>query len=74
MTRLIHPTADIAHVPTNQIASFYSRCAAAVATVTLCLSACREGLAASHRYDTLRARGVPHAEAIVEAIGEAETR
>ena len=71
MTRSIHPTANFASAPTVA-ASLVRRCAAGLATLTLCLTACREGLAASRRYDTLRARGVPHALAIVTAFEDAE--
>ena len=70
MTRSITPIAHFAPAPTA-FASAYRRCAVGVATLTLCLTACREGLAASRRYDTLRARGVPHHLAIVEALDEA---
>lgn len=71
MTQSIHPTASF--VPaTTATSSLYRRGATGIATLALYLSACRDGLAASRRYDSLRARGVPHAVAIVEALEVAE--
>ena len=70
MTRSIHPTSDFVHAPTASV-SLLRRCSAVIDTFALCLSACREGLASSRRYDKLRARGIPHHLALVEALDEA---
>ncbi len=40
------------------------------ASILAALSAVRAGITASHRYETLRAHGVPHNEAIDRAFAE----
>jgi hypothetical protein len=71
MTRsipLIPPTGTLAP-PHDRRGAGFGR---APQTIRLMLSAWRDGLAAHRRYEGLRARGVPHAAAITEAMREIE--